>query len=585
MTTTEEAPNARKYRLIAELGHGGMADVYLAVAQGPVGFNKLVVLKKARKELAREAEFLAMFLDEARLAARLSHPNVVQTYEVGQDEDQYFIAMEYLDGQPLHRIRSKGLPLHMHVRILIDALAGLHYAHDLTDFDGTPLGVVHRDATPQNIFVTYDGQVKVVDFGIAKALDSSTETKAGVIKGKVPYMAPEQVHGERIDRRADIFSIGVMLWESVTGRRMWKKLSDIAVLTKIGSGEIPSLAEGAPDTDPELIRICDKALAFKESDRYATALEMHEDLEKFLTSIGQNVTAREVGKLIAEKFAEDRSRVKRVVEAELKDFRWSGQHFKITTAELPKLDLGPVQVTPTGQRPSSGSNPSQPSIRTMASGSLQTANALVTSPTGTGADHQAAPQKPKTKLALVGAALLAIASLAAGVKVLSSLNPPPPSGSGAAASQAPTAQSAAPAPTTALLKIKITPDKAKLLLDGALLGIGGYEGPIVRDGKSHTIRAEAPGHAAHEETITATGDVALSWALEKESDSGSAQPTTTPQVGVWKGPAEPKNEPTAPTTQAAAPPPTQAQPTATAAATGTTTKTKRQIDPNSPYQQ
>src|SRR5689334_3257328 len=196
-TPAAGANSLGKYRLIAELGHGGMAEVYLAVVRGPAGFNKLVVVKQIRPQLAEDPEFLAMFLDEARLAARLSHPNVVQTNEVGQEGERHFLAMEYLDGQPLSRINQRlgpkgGLPLVMHLRVIADLLGGLHYAHELSDYDGTPLGVVHRDVTPHNIFITYDGVVKVVDFGIAKARDALTLTKVGIIKGKIAYMAPEQ---------------------------------------------------------------------------------------------------------------------------------------------------------------------------------------------------------------------------------------------------------------------------------------------------------------------------------------------------------------------------------------------------------
>src|SRR4051794_26091703 len=190
-----------KYRLIAELGHGGMADVFLAVARGPIGFNKLLVVKRLKANLVDEPEYVAMLGDEARLAARLNHPNVVQTNEVGQEGDQYFIAMEYLDGQPLHRVLTRSekkerMPLAMHLRIVCDVLSGLHYAHELADFDGSPLNVVHRDVTPQNIFVTYDGQVKLVDFGIAKASGRDGETKTGIVKGKVTYMGPEHAMGK-----------------------------------------------------------------------------------------------------------------------------------------------------------------------------------------------------------------------------------------------------------------------------------------------------------------------------------------------------------------------------------------------------
>src|SRR5689334_5546214 len=162
---------AGKYRLLATLGHGGMADVYLAAAQGPAGFNKLLVVKELRPALAQDSDFLGMFLDEARLAARLSHPNVVHTYETLNDAGRYFIAMEYLEGQPLNRIlaelsKAEGLPWAFGARILSEALAALHYAHELRDYTGASLEVVHRDITPHNLFVTYEGQVKLVDFGI-----------------------------------------------------------------------------------------------------------------------------------------------------------------------------------------------------------------------------------------------------------------------------------------------------------------------------------------------------------------------------------------------------------------------------------
>src|SRR5260370_910736 len=187
-----------KYKLLAELGRGGMANVYLAVARGPSGFNKLVVLKCLRSDLASDTELLAMFLDEARLAARLNHPHVVQTYEVGEYVGRPVIVMEYLEGQVLSSLvqraqSNNALPLSLHLRVIIDALEGLHHAHELTDYDGKPLGLVHRDISPQNVFVTFDGHVKVLDFGIAKAATSQSQTATGILKGKVKYMAPEQM--------------------------------------------------------------------------------------------------------------------------------------------------------------------------------------------------------------------------------------------------------------------------------------------------------------------------------------------------------------------------------------------------------
>ncbi|HEX7601804.1 MAG TPA: serine/threonine-protein kinase, partial [Polyangiaceae bacterium] len=183
--------NVGKYQPLALLGQGGMANVYLATATGPGNFAKLIVLKELRPELASDPEFRTMFLDEARLAARLSHPNIVQTFEVVEDAaGAHVIVMEYLDGQPMNRLRSRlqergAAGVAAQIRVLLDLLAGLQYAHELADFDGTPLKIVHRDVSPHNVFVTYGGEVKLVDFGIAKAVDSASRTQTGEIKGKL----------------------------------------------------------------------------------------------------------------------------------------------------------------------------------------------------------------------------------------------------------------------------------------------------------------------------------------------------------------------------------------------------------------
>src|SRR6266496_1714779 len=233
-----------KYRVLVELGQGGTANVYLAVAHGPNWFNKLVVLKALKRNLGNDPEFRAMFLNEARLAARLNHPNIVQTNEVAEYQGLPMIVMEYLQGQPLSNLlvrgRGRGLSLAMHLRIVAEALQGLHCAHELSDFDGTPLGVVHRDMTPHNIFVTFDGQVKVLDFGIAKLGASLVETQAGIIKGKLRYMPPEQISGDPVDRRADLYAVGVMLWEAAAGERLWKGQADAAIMNKVLNAEIPS---------------------------------------------------------------------------------------------------------------------------------------------------------------------------------------------------------------------------------------------------------------------------------------------------------------------------------------------------------
>jgi serine/threonine-protein kinase len=195
-----------------------MADVFLAMAQGPGAFNKLVVVKRLRRITDTDGRHVLMFMDEAKLSARMNHPNIVQTYEVGSDQGDYFIVMEYLEGQTLkHVVRAVSQGAHgaaafrrgTWLRIVAEMLRGLHYAHELRDFDGAPLGIVHRDVSPHNIFITYDGAVKLVDFGVAKATVNSTHTESGIYKGKLTYMSPEQVTaGKTVDRRADIFAAG-----------------------------------------------------------------------------------------------------------------------------------------------------------------------------------------------------------------------------------------------------------------------------------------------------------------------------------------------------------------------------------------
>ncbi len=311
-----------RFRLLAELGRGGMSEVYLAVIAGPAGFNKLVVIKLIKAELAEDPDFIGMFLEEARLSARLNHPNIVQTNEVGNIGGRYYIAMEYLEGQPysrvLHRLgRDRGLPLGMSLRLLSDVLAGLQYAHDLTDFDGTPLGVVHRDVTPHNIFVTYDGQVKVVDFGIAKAMNSSHETRAGMLKGKIGYMAPEQARGERVDRRADIFSVGVMLWEAAVGRRLWKGMNEVQILHQLLSGEIPRPRSMRADISDHLEHIILRSLAPNRDERYGSCTELQAALEELMDSGGERGALREVGRVVTQAFDEERRKLKGIIEQQL----------------------------------------------------------------------------------------------------------------------------------------------------------------------------------------------------------------------------------------------------------------------------
>jgi serine/threonine-protein kinase len=312
-----------KYYILAELGRGGTATVYLSVARGAGGVSKLVVLKALLPEFAEESSAISNFLDEARLAAQLNHPNVVQTYEVGTEAGDSVIVMEYLEGQSLSRITryseatGQRFPDGMHFKVLIELLAGLHYAHELKAYDGTPLDLVHRDISPQNVFVTYDGQVKVLDFGIAKVKTSSTHTATGVLKGKISYMAAEQMSGGGVDRRADIFSVGCMLWAAAAGRKLWKDYSYVQIVRLVLAGEIPSPRRVNPYCPEELERIVMKALAPNPDDRYQTAFELQMALEAFTEKVGLVVKQREIGAFVSQLFAETRAQLQSNIEREL----------------------------------------------------------------------------------------------------------------------------------------------------------------------------------------------------------------------------------------------------------------------------
>jgi serine/threonine-protein kinase len=331
-----------------------MATAYLCVAQGPGGFNKLQVLKYLRPDLAADEEFLKMFLEEARIAARINHPNVVQTNEIGFDGICHYIAMEYVEGQTLENVirrakkgGARSIPLDMHLRILADSLAGLHHAHELLDFDGTPLNIVHRDVSPHNIMVTYDGFVKVLDFGIAKAADSSSDTRSGMLKGKYAYMAPEQYSGDRVDRRADIFATGVMIWQAITGQRMWKGITGTEIIARVIKGDIKRPSELVPDVDPRLESICMKALAHEPDNRYAAAIDLQNALEEYLRARSVIISSREVGQYVAELAVESRSRIRAAVESQLAKTTMS-EH---TSTEIPVLWLSNPDASRSGEVP------------------------------------------------------------------------------------------------------------------------------------------------------------------------------------------------------------------------------------------
>jgi serine/threonine protein kinase len=292
-----EGQRIGRYVLYDRIASGGMASVHFGRVVGPGGFARTVVIKRLHAHLVQDVEFASMFLDEGHLAARIHHPNVVPTIDVASLEGELLLVMEYVRGESLSRLlssmrsREETVPPAVLSSIILGALYGLEAAHEAKSEHGVPLGIVHRDVSPQNIIVGADGLARVADFGVAKAAARSHTTRDGKIKGKLAYMAPEQLQRQVVDRRADIYAVGVILWEALAGRRLFVADDALAVMHAIVNDPIPRLSSLAPDTSAEMGRIVDKALSRRPEDRFASAQEMAEAIETALHPVLQ----RQVG--------------------------------------------------------------------------------------------------------------------------------------------------------------------------------------------------------------------------------------------------------------------------------------------------
>jgi len=313
-----------RYELCFELASGGMASVYLARINGVSGFEKLVALKRIHPHLAKEKGYVDMFLDEARIASRITHANVCSVFDFGEVDGEHYIAMEYLVGEPLSRLmsrsardksqrRSRLLPLRM-ARIIADACEGLHAAHELKDANGDLLHVVHRDVSPRNLFVTYDGAVQVVDFGIASANERLHHTATGKVKGTFAYMSPEQLTAHPIDRRVDIWALGVTLWEMLAVRRLFKRDTTASTVHSVLYDEIQPPSQHRPQIPEELDRIVLKALERDPEDRWQTAREMGKALRQFLGTQNEIMGPAELSEWMGEVFPQGEARKSQLME-------------------------------------------------------------------------------------------------------------------------------------------------------------------------------------------------------------------------------------------------------------------------------
>lgn len=537
MNTAPQLSRIGKYRLIATIGHGGMAHIHLALMAGVAGFNKLLVIKALREDVASSTDdFVTMFLDEARLAARLSHPNIVQTYEVGQNEGRFFIAMEYLEGQSMktveRRLSPGGLPLPTQLRILSEVAKGLHYAHSLQGFDSEHLGVVHRDVSPHNIFLTYEGQVKLLDFGIAKAANALHLTKVGVIKGKADYIAPEQIRGEDVDCRADIFSLGVMLWEALAGKRFagGPAVAEITKMHNRLTGGEAKLRDVNPEVPERLAQICERAIALDPAQRHQSALEFSQDIDDYLADASLYPNAKQLADLIAPPFAREREQLRKLIDEQMKVALDPSATFDSTTGALPVLPVPRVSqasgiwMLPQGPDASgnltpgsSASMPAQqvngtgfPEAKRRAPWPIVIAVMIVAIAGGSFFALREGQAEPKTQVASVVERPVQDAPMRAPTRVEES---------GGQNDREPPVK-------TIRVRISAEPSTAEATLDGASISLP-FDIEVAEAREGHELVISAEGFLPHRALLSYDRDQTLAVTLDPEA-SGKRRPTSRP---------------------------------------------------------
>lgn len=300
----------QRYKVVERIAAGGMAEVYRAESAGLEGFKKTVAIKRVLPHLSEKKQFIGMFLDEARLSAHLNHSNCVQVFDIGVGDNTYFIVMEYVDGSDLKAaleylsMRNQRMPLACALYICCRICEGLSYAHEARDNRGRLLGIVHRDISPPNVLITRYGEVKVVDFGLAKANSQLEHSEPGIIKGKFSYLSPEAALGESVDLRTDIFAVGIILWEMLAGRRLFMGETDLQTVRQVQAAKIPDIRNFNPEVNDQVVAILQRALARDPRERYQTARDLGQDLNHALFQTGQVVSAYDVAALVSEVVAE-----------------------------------------------------------------------------------------------------------------------------------------------------------------------------------------------------------------------------------------------------------------------------------------
>ncbi len=343
----------QRYRVIDKIDSGGMAEVFRAERAGLEGFAKQVAIKRVLPHLSEKERFIRLFLDEARLSARLNHSNCVQVFDIGYGEGSYFIVMEWVDGTSLkavvehYRRQGQSIPAPIAVHIVLEVAKGLAYAHELKDSVGQDLGIIHRDVSPPNVLLSRYGEVKIVDFGLAKANSQLEKSEPGIIKGKFGYLSPEAALGQDIDARTDVFALGIMLWELLAGRRLFLGDSDFQTVRLVQEAVVPDVAAINPSVSPELARIVARSLAKNPEDRIRTAYDFGQQLARVLFEMGITVTDFDVASLVRNVLGHEEGPSTQVIDRLIKE----------SLFEFVSLGRGGVSVTPPNRRQRPGAEP------------------------------------------------------------------------------------------------------------------------------------------------------------------------------------------------------------------------------------
>jgi serine/threonine-protein kinase len=483
-----------------------MAEIWLARQSGMAGFSKVLVIKRMISALEADAEFLEMFLSEARVAAQLNHPNIVQIYELGESNGAPYIVMEYLDGESLALVRKQSVTIKqwmsdaLAVRVVAQVAEALHAAHSHVAHDGTPTEIVHRDISPQNVIVTFDGAVKIVDFGIAKA--ATQATMSGKLKGKLGYMSPEQGRAEAVDRRADVFSLGIVMYEQLTHTRLYARDSDIEVLRQvISDAPLPRASVVRKDLPPALDEIIAKATARHKEERFATAKDMQLALEDWLRTCGQPSSSTDLAQWMGAAFPERRKQRRALIEAALK-----GSFTANDPNSLPRL-----AATPSNSRSGSVAPPLPPQDEDI---DLKTMAPTVSDRSGT-------RRFPLAAVLVPAVMVLAIGGWFVGVRLKAGGDAPPAPAPGVEAPPTP-----GTAPATAALAITTDPAGAEIAIDGEVKGAAPVTLDEIAPGE-HVVTAKLAGYQPLERPLklSAGGRSDVMLALVKSPEKAAPLPT------------------------------------------------------------